>query len=385
MSLCFRALSSLVGGRKPLSRLDRHRLREHVESSTSLKQFLGTQRALSVRANTTDKPIPYVSFILHPNLSLASLDTCNQWNKKQNRRYVNNETKSETTHWDQSLHRLHNKFQRPNVIFSKNRKYITPTEIASNNVTVFQEQNCVIRNDNNNSEFLDNNRMNSLQYLHISQESNIDRNILLTSDDENILKTSPQSPPLQNNEGKPSQEQLQNIVNSLSQDLPNLFVKPQNYSIYTQDLIFINNIRGVTTKGITNYAKQLILLRTIGHIKFAHVKLQVLKITMHSDDGTVKIRWRIRGVTGWKVFSMFWKYKIWKIQDTIESNHEIWYDGFSTYSINGDGKIYKHVADKVMPDQDVIVKKEDLRIAPKLALFKNLVNIFDNATRTSLN
>lgn len=29
--------------------------------------------------------------------------------------------------------------------------------------------------------------------------------------------------------------------------LPNLFVKPQNYSIYTKDIVFVNNLRGVTT------------------------------------------------------------------------------------------------------------------------------------------
>ncbi|XP_011253474.1 uncharacterized protein LOC105249594 isoform X2 [Camponotus floridanus] len=306
MSLsCFRSLpgrlSSLVNGRKPSSRLDRHRLREHVESSVFLKQFLGTQRALSLRANTADKPsIPY--------------------------------------------------------------------------------RQDVVGNDKNNS-FLDNNRLSSLENLY-SWESNIDRNILLTSDDKNILKTSPQPSPLQDNEGKPSQEQLQSIVDTLSKDLPNLFVKPQNFSIYTKDFIFINNIRGVTTRGITDYAKQLILLRVIGHIRFAHVKLNILKLTTHSDDGTIKIRWRIRGVTGWKVISMFWRYKIWKIQDAIDAYHDIWYDGFSTYYINGDGKVYKHVADKVMPDQDIVAKKDDLRMAPKLALFKNLL---DNATRTSLN
>lgn len=44
---------------------------------------------------------------------------------------------------------------------------------------------------------------------------------------------------------------------------------------------------------------------------------------MHNDDGTVKIRWRIRGITSWKVFAMFWKFKFWKIQDAIDTNHEM--------------------------------------------------------------
>lgn len=76
-------------------------------------------------------------------------------------------------------------------------------------------------------------------------------------------------------------------------------------------------------RGVTDYAKQLILLRFIGHIKFAYVKLNILKLTMHSDDGTIKIRWRIRGVTGWKVMAMFWRYKIWKIQEAIDAYHDV--------------------------------------------------------------
>lgn len=181
-------------------------------------QFLVTQRALSVRANTVGKSsIPYVSCTSHPSLSFASLDIYNQWNKKLNRRYIDDKTKSETTYWGQSLHRLDNRSQRPNIILSKNRKYITPIGIASNSVTMFQRQNG-IGNDKNNSS-LNNNKIISLESLHSSSESNIDKNILLTSDDKDILKTSLQPSSLQDNEGKPSQEQLQSIVDILSKDV----------------------------------------------------------------------------------------------------------------------------------------------------------------------
>lgn len=179
---------------------------------------MGTQRALSVRANTIGKSsIPYVSCTLHPSLSFASLDTCNQWNKKLNKLYIDDKTKSETTYLGQSLHRLHNRSQRPNIVFSKNRKYITPIGIASNSVTMFQRQNVIGNNKNNSS--LNNNRIISSKSLHSSSESNIDKNILLTSDDKNILKTSLQPSSLQDNEGKPSQEQLQSIVDILSKDV----------------------------------------------------------------------------------------------------------------------------------------------------------------------
>lgn len=72
-----------------------------------------------------------------------------------------------------------------------------------------------------------------------------------------------------------------------------------------------------------NYIKQLALLKLIGHIKFAYIKLDIIKITMHPDDATVKVRWRIRGVTGIKMLLLFWKYKIWKIKDAIGRDQEM--------------------------------------------------------------
>lgn len=54
-----------------------------------------------------------------------------------------------------------------------------------------------------------------------------------------------------------------------------------------------------------------------------------------------------------------------------------WYDGFSTFYVGGNGKIYKHVADKVMPDQDMLQKEKDLRITAKLAMFVGLIDIFN--------
>lgn len=54
-----------------------------------------------------------------------------------------------------------------------------------------------------------------------------------------------------------------------------------------------------------------------------------------------------------------------------------WIDGFSTMYVGSDGKIFKHVADRVMPDQNIEeVEKEKilspLGAIPKMALFVGL-------------
>ncbi|XP_066582560.1 uncharacterized protein [Prorops nasuta] len=170
--------------------------------------------------------------------------------------------------------------------------------------------------------------------------------------------------------GRPSEEQLETVFNVLSTDLPALFVKSVNYEIYHNDIIFINNINGSVTNGLVNYAKQIIWLKIVGHIKFAHVKKELIKITKHPEDGVIKVRWRIRGVSGTKVMFTFWKFNIFKLRDQIKEL-EVWYDGFSTYYVGSDGKVYKHVVDKMMPDDNPVIDSK-AAIAPKLALFSAL-------------
>lgn len=74
------------------------------------------------------------------------------------------------------------------------------------------------------------------------------------------------------------------------------------------------------SRGLYAYVKQIALLRTIGHLKYAYVKLEVLKITKHTEDSTVKVRWRIRGISGLRVMFLFWKYKLWNIQELFEKS-----------------------------------------------------------------
>ncbi|XP_043275053.1 uncharacterized protein [Venturia canescens] len=174
-------------------------------------------------------------------------------------------------------------------------------------------------------------------------------------------------------DGKPSLEQLNNVYEVLRVDLPHFFINSIDYKIYGKNIVFENNIKGTVTKGIYEYVKQTAMLRIIGHVKFAYVKFDVLKITVHPEDSSIKVRWRIRGITGYKILFTFWKYKLWNLQSTIDQL-ESWHDGFSTFYVDGSGKVIKHVADKMMPDQDKeeISTKDKSGMAAKLALFLGL-------------
>ncbi|KAF0287227.1 uncharacterized protein FJT64_001485 [Amphibalanus amphitrite] len=167
---------------------------------------------------------------------------------------------------------------------------------------------------------------------------------------------------------RPSADQLRAVEANLLKNLPRLFVMTQDFSIYHQNLVFDNRIRGTKTVGIVPYIKQCALLRIVGHIKFSYVTLEVLQSATHAEDDTVRIRWRIRGVSALKSMLMFWKFNVFKLEKAIDEYGVDWYDGYSIFQVGGDGKVHTHIADKVMPDWS-----RDLAVKPALGGLAALV------------
>jgi hypothetical protein len=75
-------------------------------------------------------------------------------------------------------------------------------------------------------------------------------------------------------------------------------------------------------RGVLQYAIQLTVLRWKIHYKFSHAKLVILKTTNDELDGTIKVRWRIKGVRGIKSMIQPWSIKIWKPKHSINTQVE---------------------------------------------------------------
>lgn len=100
-------------------------------------------------------------------------------------------------------------------------------------------------------------------------------------------------------------------------------------------------------------------------------------MTKHPEDSTIQIRWRISGITGYRILFKMIQFRVWQPQKMIEQHQKVWVDGFSTIHLNSEGLIVRHIADKVMPDEDkkpsTIEKMVDkVGNLPKLALFVEL-------------
>ena len=74
-------------------------------------------------------------------------------------------------------------------------------------------------------------------------------------------------------------------------------------------------------RGINSYAVQVAKLRIMAHFRFANVRLHILKATVHEEDGSVRIRWRLSGIPQARAF-MFWKFLPWRYKEKVNKESE---------------------------------------------------------------
>lgn len=165
----------------------------------------------------------------------------------------------------------------------------------------------------------------------------------------------------------PKKSNLDEVAYNLSYELQNIFVGQMDWKLYHPNIVFEDRIRGKRIVGLLEYAKFINLVKLIAHIKFVYVRFDILNISKHPEDSTIRIRWRIAGLG---TLRMVWRYfpdKLWR-RGNMNKKAPTWYDGYSVFHIGPDDMIYKHVADRRMPDQD----KEKVGVNPVVEKLKKL-------------
>uniref|UniRef100_A0A8C2WRG3 Si:ch211-215a10.4 n=1 Tax=Cyclopterus lumpus TaxID=8103 RepID=A0A8C2WRG3_CYCLU len=129
----------------------------------------------------------------------------------------------------------------------------------------------------------------------------------------------------------------------------NFFMKNHDYTMYSKDMEFINGLINTKTRGRMVYQLTLSLWRLLCLCYYAKARLEVLKLTKHMEDGTIKARWRIRGLPLSSLLLRFYR----KDKSHLYRS----YDAFSTFYIGQDGLIHCHKVEKVMPDQPPVLPR----------------------------
>lgn len=145
------------------------------------------------------------------------------------------------------------------------------------------------------------------------------------------------------------EQKLAQMYERLRIELPGFFSKQHDYSMYSVDVEFINELLNTKTRGRVLYQLSLTLWRLLCGCYYSEARLEVLKLTKHPEDGTVKARWRLRGLP---FYTLLLRFYLRDKSHLIRS-----FDAFSTFYIGQDGLIHCHKVEKVMPARPPVLPR----------------------------
>ncbi|WGV25847.1 DUF2358 domain-containing protein [Halotia branconii] len=116
--------------------------------------------------------------------------------------------------------------------------------------------------------------------------------------------------------------QVEQVIETLKQDLPTLFKKDISYDIYTQDIYFQDPVNKFKWK--FNYRIIFWTLRFHARLFFTQIYFDVHEVYQSAED-IILAKWTVRGV-----LRVPWKARIL-------------FNGYSTYKLSPDTLIYEHI------------------------------------------
>ena len=100
------------------------------------------------------------------------------------------------------------------------------------------------------------------------------------------------------------------------------------------------------------YTHQISLLRVVGHVKYAGIKVLLRPILINESENSLEVRWTVKGITGLQCI-LYWPKKLTRKDDySFEDAMSVWMEGVSTYYVNDKGLIWKHVLDNRERDKE---------------------------------
>merc|ERR1712025_116704 len=144
---------------------------------------------------------------------------------------------------------------------------------------------------------------------------------------------------------------LEFISYLLTQDLTDVFMKRQEWNMYHKEVVLQDNIRGTRIVGLDKYMLYFNLLRIFAHMRFVYVRMTLLSVTKDEDEASVKIRWSIVGLGMVEFCLRYFPDRLWE-KGSMERLSPSYLDGYSTFYVDSDNKIYQHPVDKVRRGED---------------------------------
>ena len=92
----------------------------------------------------------------------------------------------------------------------------------------------------------------------------------------------------------PKKPNLDFVSYILTNDLTNIFMQKQDWSIYKRDMVF--QYKDINIVGLEKYMLFVNLLRMLAHARFVYVRMTLLSVTLDEEESSVQVRWSIIGL-----------------------------------------------------------------------------------------
>ena len=92
----------------------------------------------------------------------------------------------------------------------------------------------------------------------------------------------------------PKKPNLDFVSYILTNDLTNIFMQRQDWTIYRRDLVF--QYKDINIVGLEKYMLFVNLLRMLAHARFVYVRMTLLSVTLDEEESSVQVRWSIIGL-----------------------------------------------------------------------------------------
>ena len=92
----------------------------------------------------------------------------------------------------------------------------------------------------------------------------------------------------------PKKPNLNYVSYILSNDLTNIFMQRQDWSVYSRDLVF--QYKDINIVGLEKYMLFVNLLRMLAHARFVYVRMTLLSVNLDEEESCVQVRWSIIGL-----------------------------------------------------------------------------------------
>jgi len=135
------------------------------------------------------------------------------------------------------------------------------------------------------------------------------------------------------------------VASRLALDLTNVFLNRLTIDLYHPDIEIEDKIRGQQFKGLIFYIKNMHLLKILAHLKFVYVRPQIVKLTKHSEERRIVVEWRFVGLTMTRMAIRYIPDRLWN-RANMDHAAKTWYEGVSTFYLDEDLKIVKHIIEK---------------------------------------